>query len=57
MTTLKPGSNVLLYLPKRSITHAFCCGTILIVRNASIAAKTPNTITKISMLALLLLDD
>src|SRR3972149_6261171 len=50
MTMFRPGSSVLLNLPNRSITHAFCCGTILIVLNARNTANTPNTMTNISML-------
>jgi hypothetical protein len=42
-TNFSPGVSVRSYLPSRSTTKAFCCGTILIVRMMKIAAMTTRT--------------
>jgi len=40
----RPGASVLLYLPRRSTTQAFCCGTTLTERAMKITATTNTTI-------------
>ncbi len=42
-TNSRPGASVRSYLPSRSTTQAFCCGTILKVWKMKIAATTAMT--------------
>src|SRR6185369_5743676 len=43
MTNSRPGASVRSYLPSRSTTHAFCCGTILKVWKMKMTATTKRT--------------
>ena len=47
---LSPGVSVPWYLPSRSTTQAFCCGTTLIARTTKVAAMTTRTRATMSIL-------